>query len=60
MIKMSELDKIIEDLSGVESLLNSISFKDILTGNRLSKEKVEKIKSETDKYIHKVGEILEL
>lgn len=57
---MSDIDEIIENLKGIEQLLNSISFKEVLTGYRLSEEKVEKIKSETDKYIHKVGEILEL
>jgi len=57
---VSDIDEIIENLKGIEQLLNSISFKEVLTGYRLSEEKVEKIKSETDKYIHKVGEILEL
>ena len=39
---MSDLNEVIDNLKGIEQLLNSISFKEILTGDRLSEEKVEK------------------
>jgi hypothetical protein len=55
---MGDLNDVIDSLEGVEKLLNSIKFKEVLTGDRLSKEKVEKIKSTTDKYIQQIGEII--
>jgi len=57
---MSDLNEVINSLEGVKKLLNSIKFKEVLTGDRLSKEKVEKIKSATDNYIQKIGEIIEV
>jgi len=57
---MSDLNEVIDSLIGVEKLLNSIKFKEVLTGDRLSEEKVEKIKSATDEYIQKIGEIIEI
>jgi hypothetical protein len=60
MIKMSDLNEVIDSLEGVEKLLNSIKFKEVLTGDRLSKEKVEEIKSATDNYIQQLGEIIEV
>jgi hypothetical protein len=44
----------------MQNTWNYYKKKEVLTDDRLSEEKVEKIKSETDEYIHKVGEILEL
>jgi hypothetical protein len=60
MIKMSDLNEVIDSLEGVEKLLNSIKFKEVLTGDRLSEEKVGKIKSATDDYIQQLGEIIEV
>lgn len=57
---MSDLNEVIDSLEGVEKLLNSIKFKEVLTGDRLSKEKVEEIKSATDNYIQQLGEIIEV
>jgi|GEM_PF-3574435 hypothetical protein len=57
---MSDLNEVINSLAGVKKLLNSIKFKEILTGDRLSEEKVEKIKSATDEYIQQLGEIIEV
>ena len=48
---MSDLNEVINSLAGVKKLLNSIKFKEILTGDRLSEEKVEKIKSATDESV---------
>jgi hypothetical protein len=58
MIKMGDLNDVIDSLEGVEKLLNSIKFKEVLTGDRLSKEKVKEIKSVTDDYIQQIGEII--
>jgi hypothetical protein len=55
---MSDLNEVIDSLIGVEKLLNSIKFKEVLTGDRLSKEKVKEIKSVTDDYIQQIGEII--
>lgn len=60
MIKVSDLNEVINSLEGVKKLLNSIKFKEVLTGDRLSEEKVGKIKSATDDYIHQLGEIIEV
>lgn len=57
---MSDLNEVIDSLEGVNKLLNSIKFKEVLTGDRLSKEKVDKIKSENDDYIQQIGEIIEI
>jgi nitrogen regulatory protein PII-like uncharacterized protein len=57
---MSDLNKVIDNLEGVKKLLNSIKFKEVLTGDRLSEEKVKKIKSATDEYIQKLREIIEV
>lgn len=53
-------NEVIGSLEGIKKLLNSIKFKEVLTGDRLSEEKVEKIKSATDEYIQKIGEIIEI
>lgn len=60
MIKVSDLNEVINSLEGVKKLLNSIKFKEVLTGDRLSEEKVGKIKSATDDYIHQLGETIEV
>jgi hypothetical protein len=57
---MSGLNKLINSLEGVKKLLNSISFKEVLTGDRLSEEKVEKIKSATYEYIQQIGKIIKV
>jgi len=57
---MSGLNKLIDSLAGIEKLLNSISFKEVLTGDRLSEEKVEKIKSATYEYIQQIGKIIKV
>jgi hypothetical protein len=41
---MSDLNKVIDSLTGVEKLLNGVKFKGILICDRLSKEKIRKIK----------------
>jgi hypothetical protein len=57
---MIDLNEVINSLEGVKKLLNSISFKEVLTGDRLSEEKVEKIKSATYEYIQQIGKIIKV
>jgi hypothetical protein len=56
---MNKLNGIIEELKAIESLLGGISYKEILTGEGISEDKISQIQEITKNYIKQLQDILD-